>query len=157
MKTHWKKLNNPDYIGAYELMGVCDELKVKIKDVKQMKVKGTDGKEELCTVAFLDGQKPMILNSTNCKTITAIYQTPFIEEWKGKEIILFVAKIKAFGDVVDALRIKPIAPGKEILDSNHPKFADAKKAIQAKSATIEQIKKKYEVSSETENLLKDGN
>lgn len=157
MKTHWKKLNNPDYIGAYELMGVCDELIVKIKEVKQVKVKGSDGKKELCTVAYLYNQKPFIVNSTNAKTITNIYATPFIEDWKDKEIVLFVAQIKAFGDIVDALRVKPIKPQKEVLNDKHPKFADAKKAIQNKSVTMDMIKKKYSIDLQTEKLLTDGN
>ena len=157
MKTHWKKLNNPDYIGAYELMGVCEELTVKIKEVKQVNVKGMDGKEEQCTVAYLDGHKPFIINSTNAKTITKIYNSPFIEDWKDKQITLFVAKIKAFGDTVDALRIKPIKPEKEVLDEFHAKFFDAKKAIQSGSVTMDMIKKKYSIDSQTEKLLNDGN
>lgn len=157
MKTHWKKLNNPDYLGAYELMGVTEELKVKIKEVKKMPVKGMDGKEEQCTVAFLYNQKPLILNSTNCKTIAKIYETPFIEEWKDKEIILYVAKIKAFGDVVDALRIKATKPSKEVLNEKHPKFLDAKKALKSGAVTMAQIKLKYDISEQTEKLLNDAN
>ena len=49
----------------------------------------------------------MILNATNCKVIEKIYGTPFIEDWKGKTITVFVQRIRAFGSDVDALRIKP--------------------------------------------------
>ena len=154
MKTHWKKLNNPDYIGAYELLGVTDELKVKIKEVKKTDVKGMDGKTEQCTVAYLYNQKPMILNSTNCKIITKIYDTPFIEDWKNLEITLVVRKVKAFGDTVDALRIKEAIPEKEQLTPKHPKWMDAKKAI-LNGTSVDQIKKKYSLSKENETLLTD--
>jgi hypothetical protein len=154
MKTHWKKLNNPDYIGAYELLGVTDELIVKIKEVKKVDVKGMDGKTEQCTVAYLYEQKPMILNSTNCKTITRIYDTPFIEEWKDIEIILIVKKVKAFGDVVDALRIKDIKPRLPDLLPDTTLWSEAKKAL-SNGFTIAQIKKKYTLSNNNEKLLTD--
>jgi hypothetical protein len=153
MQTHWKKLNNPEYIGAYELLGVCAELKVKIKTVSQKEVKGADGSKKLCIVADLENQKPLILNATNCKIISKVYGTSFIEDWNGKEIILIVSQVKAFGDVVDALRIKPIKPEKEKLTISHPSFEAAKKSIQTGAAKMDQIKKKYEVSAEVEKLL----
>ena len=35
---------------------------------------------------------------------------PYIEDWNGKYITLYAAKVRAFGDVVEALRIRPKAP-----------------------------------------------
>jgi hypothetical protein len=67
--THWKKLVNPSYIGAY-----CIEADTTFKIVKvtRERVTGENGKQEECTVAHLEGSKPMILNRTNCKTIADI-------------------------------------------------------------------------------------
>jgi hypothetical protein len=109
--THWKKLTNPDYIGAYALTPGQD-LIATIKHVKNEVVTGADGKKEECIVVrFVEPNiKPMILNSTNAKTITKIYETPYIEEWQGKKIQLFADKVKAFGEVVEALRIRPFVP-----------------------------------------------
>jgi len=114
LKTHWKKLRNPNYIGSYELMDGTDnpELIVTIDKVVKEMVKGSDGKDEECTVAYLKDQKPMILNSTNSKTIESIAKSPFIEDWSGQKVMLFVKRIKAFGEFVDALRIKE-APRKQ--------------------------------------------
>ena len=107
-QTHWKKLINPDYIGAYALDPGKD-LTVQISQVRREMVTGADGKKEECTVAYLKDQKPMILNVTNCKTIEKLYG-PYIEDWNGKYITLYAAKVRAFGDVVEALRIRPKAP-----------------------------------------------
>ncbi len=63
-KTHWKKLENPDYIGAYSLENGKD-LIVTIDSVKRELVTGQGGKKEECTIAYLKGQKPFILNRTN--------------------------------------------------------------------------------------------
>jgi hypothetical protein len=104
--THWKKLTNPNYIGAYDLQP-GQEVKITIKSVAKELVKGSDGKEESCIVAKLEGtQKPMILNKTNCKIIAKLLDTPYIEEWTGRSIIIYPAKVKAFGEMVDALRVK---------------------------------------------------
>lgn len=111
MPTHWKKLTNPDYLGAYAFDP--DEEKVgTIAYVREESVVGADGKKEDCTVAhFVEKDlKPLILNATNCKAITKLYKTPFIEDWAGKRILMKVQPVKAFGEVVDAVRIKPEIP-----------------------------------------------
>lgn len=110
-RTHWKKLYNPDYLGAYALDPGKD-LILTIQEVKREVVTGTDGKKEECTVVYFAerGYKPMILNATNAKTIQKIYKTPYIEEWKGKKIQLFADKVKAFGELVEALRIRAYVP-----------------------------------------------
>ncbi|PNX51334.1 MAG: hypothetical protein BV456_03540 [Thermoplasmata archaeon M8B2D] len=110
--THWKKLENPDYLGAYALTPNQD-LIVQIKSVGQEEVYNpSNNKKETCTVArFIDNSiKPMILNVTNCKTISKLYDTPYIEEWTGKYISIYIAKVRAFGDVVEALRIRNKIP-----------------------------------------------
>ena len=111
--THWKKLTNPDYLGAYALEDGKDMV-VTIEYVRSETVTGPDGKREECPVAhFKDGIKPMILNVTNMKTIAKIYGTPFIENWAGKKIQLYVAQVSAFGTVTDALRIREYVPKSE--------------------------------------------
>jgi len=111
-KTHWKKLENPDYLGSYALQPGKD-LIVQIKSVGQEEVYSpTSNKKDVCTVAhFTDSLiKPMILNVTNCKTITKLYDTPYIEDWSGRYISIYISKVKAFGETVEALRIRPKVP-----------------------------------------------
>lgn len=154
-KTHWKKLENPDYIGAYSLDQGKD-LTVTIEAVKRELVTGTGGKKEECTVAYLHGQKPFILNRTNAKTISKIYGTPYIEEWVGKSITLYVAHIKAFGeDNVECLRIRmtkhETLPELKISDTKN--WDKVVKAIQG-GYTIEQIQTKWFISAENIETLK---
>ena len=108
--THWKKLTNPDYLGAYALEPNQD-LIATIKSVANEVVTGADGKKETCLVMrFMEDIKPMILNATNSKTITKLLKTPYIEKWSGRKIQIYSETIKAFGEVVDALRIRPFLP-----------------------------------------------
>lgn len=110
MQTHWKKLTNPNYLGAYSIENGQD-LILTIKNVREEKVVGADGKKDDCVVCyFYENVKPMILNSTNMKTISKLYKTPYIEEWVGKRIQIGVEQVKAFGDIVDALRVRKIIP-----------------------------------------------
>jgi len=107
--THWKKLTNPNYVGAHDLQP-GQELTVVIESVSNELVKMFDGKslkEETCIVAHFKGaKKPMIFNKTNCKIIARNFDTPYIEEWIGKTITIYAAKVKAFGEVTEALRVK---------------------------------------------------
>lgn len=104
--THWKKLTNPNYIGSHDFQP-GQEITVTIESVAKEVVKGMDGKDEQCIVAKVKGaSKPLILNKTNCKIISKVLDTPYIEQWTGGRIILYVAKVKAFGDMVDAIRVK---------------------------------------------------
>lgn len=150
--THWKKLSNPNYLGAYDFEQ-GEKRVVKIKSVAQELVKGVDGKDEQCIVAQLENSKPIILNKTNCKTITKLFQTPHIEEWGGRKITLIVAKVRAFGETVDALRVEAKAPELPELTPSHAKWEQAKSALAAGKVTIEQIKTNYKLSKKHEDEL----
>ncbi len=152
MNTHWKKLTNTDYIGTYSLDPGKD-LTVTIKSVTKQVVRGPDGKQEECIVAVLEGQKPMILNRTNCKMISKLYGTPYIEEWAGKKITLYAAKVRAFGEQVDALRIRDKVPELETLTPTHPKWEAARSAIKSGQVTMEKLEQNYKISSDDKKRL----
>lgn len=143
-KTHWKKLHNPDYLGSYALEP-GQELIATIKTVKNELVTNTDGKKEECVVVhFVEDIKPMILNSTNSKTIQKLYKTPYIEEWQGRKIQLFIDKVRAFGEVVEALRIRPTIPKQTETAKDEPIVcADCKKVIAAFGNMTAQQMAKY--------------
>ena len=109
-QTHWKKLQNPDYLGAYSLEPGQD-LIVTIKLVQNEQVKNERGTEE-CMVAHFEekGVKPMIINTTNAKMIQKLLKTPYIEDWKGHKIQIYAANVKAFGEVMEALRVRNYKP-----------------------------------------------
>lgn len=151
MRTHYKRLRNPDYLGSWDLAdseGRFNPLVVTIGNVTKKYVHDGKGGGDECVVAELVGLKPMILNSTNLKTISKLLNSPFIEDWVGKSIELMVKKVKAFGEMHDALRISPIKPQ---VNKVKPQFTteNFEKAKNA-GATIETIKSRYEISPEIE-------
>ncbi len=113
--THWKKLTNPDYLGAYSLEDGQD-IVLTISNVRQEAVTGPEGKQEQCLVCYWKEQaKPMILNVTNSKMIEKLLKTPYIEEWSGKRIQIGAEKVKAFGEIVDALRVRSFLPEEVVI------------------------------------------
>ena len=152
--THWKKLQNPLYLGSYDFQP-NEERTVTVKDVKREMVKGQDGTEEHTIVYFVENYKPMIMNATNSKMLTKLSESPYVEKWIGTSFKLVVVKIKAFGEFIDALRIKSEKVVKLlpelVLDS--PNFIKVKDAIKSGKATIEQVETKYKVSEEVRNAI----
>ena len=109
-ETHWKKLINPDYLGAYSLEPGQDMI-LTIKQVRKEVITGTGGKKEECIVChWQENQKPMILNVTNCKTIAKLTKTPFIEKWAGTKVQIYSDMTKFGGEMVECLRIRSKAP-----------------------------------------------
>ena len=118
-ETQWTQNFNYKYTGAYELKQGETKV-VTIARTCTEEVMDTSGKKQMCFVAYFEGQsKPMVLNKTNCKTIEKLY-SPIIEKWIGKQICLESKQVKAFGDVVDALRVKNIVPRTSKVDITIP-------------------------------------
>ena len=73
--THWKKLINPDYLGAYSLEPGQDMV-LTIRQVKKEMITGTDGtKAERIVCYWQEEQKTMILHVTNGKMIARLLKT----------------------------------------------------------------------------------
>lgn len=151
--THFKKLQNPTYLGSYDFEQ-GEERIVTIRSIVVEAVIGSDGKKDDCTVCYFNEPcKPMILNSTNLKMIAKLSDTPYIENWIGKQFKIVVQKVRAFGEVHDALRIKSEKVVKPTLTIGSANFEACKKALQSKQYTMEQVKSRYDVTAEVEAQL----
>jgi hypothetical protein len=95
------------------------------------------------------------LNATNFKNIAKAHGSNFIEDWIGKKVSIYITSVKAFGSVVDALRIKPSAPKiekPELLPDN-PKFESIKAKLKSGETTIDTVKQYFNISDNTLKLL----
>lgn len=159
MKTHFKKMQNPNYIGSWDLVqddGTFKEISLQIKQVKKEMVHDGKGGTEECTVVHFLKSKPMVCNSTNLKMIAKVLGSNFIEDWQGQSVVIGVEKVKAFGEIHDALRVRNKKATKPELTAEHPNFESAKKAIAGGTYTIADVKAKYSISPEVEALLQKG-
>jgi len=162
-KTHYKKVRDVNYIGAFELMngdGTTNEMVAVIEGVKKEELKNAEKNQGM--VLYLKGQKPMIVNSVNAKNITKALGSPFIEDWIGKPITLYVIKIRAFGENMEALRVRDVAPKIALPDLplNSKAHAGTLEAVikgrTTKEAAIDFLKSKYTVSGEIIKSIEDA-
>lgn len=136
-KTHWKQLINPDYLGAYALPD-GEDMTVTIDYVQNEVVTGSGGKKEECTVAHLVGQKPLILNVTNSKSIHKLYG-PYIEDWRGRQITLYASTTKLAGEMVECLRIRPKVAEKAKQNISDKRLEAAIESIRKGDYTLEKL------------------
>ena len=147
-KTHWREFHPTDYIGAHAFEPGEEKI-LTIKNAKKERVKDSSGKTEQCLVVhWKEDQQPMIVNVTNSKSITKVAGSPYIEEWTGVAVSLYTTEVSAFGETVEAVRVRQTAPQiqKPELTPDHPKWGDAVKAIADGSTTIEQARRHYRIS-----------
>lgn len=112
-KTHWKKTTNPHYLGSFAF-NPDEEKAVTIASVGEEEVTNPaePDKKELCIVAHFRQPDvlPLILNTTNKKAISRLVGSPYIEDWAGAGILLCVQRVPAFGEIVEAVRVRPVKP-----------------------------------------------
>ena len=103
---------NPNYLGSWDLEELPSREIVLVIDRITDEEVVVNGKEENCTVCHWTDKayKPMILNVTNKKMLCRLYKTKETEKLKGKAVCIGIEKVKAFGDIHDALRIKSVIP-----------------------------------------------
>lgn len=166
-KTHWKKLTNPDFLGSWDF-SEGEERILTIKKITQGEVTGEGGKTDECVVAHFSSGLPMVLNATNMKAITIAYRSPIIEDWIGKPISVHVEKVKAFGDIWDALRVSTEAPKgggkvkakqKPMLKKDSPEYERVVSYLKGNTkkdfeTVFSDIESKYKVSSTLKGQLK---
>lgn len=111
-KTPWKKIvSDPDYLGEADF----DEGEEKVVTIDRVqssvKIKTAEGTSEKAVVYFREKIKPMILNVSRAKAISKVARSKFVDDWPGVSIQLFIDdNVKAFGDVVSAVRVRPTKP-----------------------------------------------
>lgn len=73
------------------------------------------GTKKGLVVHFKEEELGMVLNVTNATTIAEVTGTDIMQEWVGKKISVGTSKVKAFGQVHDAIRVRNVKPDEELL------------------------------------------
>lgn len=150
-KHHYRNVFKSDHLGSADLEDLIEKgskLIFTIKEVKQEFGAKVAGKKIDANIAYFNESiKPMVLNATNSKIIRTFAGSPMVEDWKNIIIELYIDEnVQMKGERTQGVRIRPIQPKLEVKVFTEEMFERAKKA----NATIENIKKSYEVSSEIE-------
>lgn len=153
VRTHWKKLVDPRYIGAYALPNGND-LTVTIELVQSEEITMMGGKKEVHSIMYLKGQKPMILNATNSKSIHRLYG-PYIEDWVGKQITLHASTAKLGGEMVECLRIRPSVPVREKKPISGERLTAALEQIKAGTYTLAKLRAGFALTDDQKTVVSD--
>ena len=154
-KTHWRVFHPSKYIGAADFKE--GERKIlTIAKAGREGVKDNKGAEDVCLVVhFKEDEKPLICNVTNSKAIDKVCGSPMIEDWAGVKIELYTTTVTAFGDQMEAVRVKPTAPRTEKpnLTKTHSAYTKVVSAV-ADGYTRDQVEEKYTVTDEVWDSIK---
>lgn len=151
VKTHWKQLIDPRFLGVYALPN-GEDMTVTIKYVQKETITMMGGKKEDHSLAYMVETKPLILNSTNSKTIEKLYG-PYIEDWAGKRITLYASTTKLGSEMVECLRIRAKVPAvvKETLTD--ARMTKAVEAVKKGDFSAETLRVKYALTPAQEASL----
>lgn len=111
-KTHWKKVvSDPNYLGEADFQEGEEKIATIARVAQNETVQTAEGSSKKAVVHFKEPLKPMILNVSRSKAIEKVAGSPFFEDWPGTTVQLYIEHgIKAFGDVVSAVRVRPRKP-----------------------------------------------
>jgi hypothetical protein len=158
-KTHYRKAFNSPYLSSADIV---EPMTFTIKSVSLDLDKTKKTKELFNTIYWQEKHirpgeelKPMILNATNSKTLKSLTGSPFIEDWAGTAITVYVDPSVRFGkDTVEGLRVSTERPNliKPSLTKGTEVW-DRAVAYYQKTQKLDKVKQNYSVSEELEAEL----
>ncbi len=106
----FRKYMDKNYLGSWDVPE-GEDLVLTVDHCERNEVQNERGSEKKLVMYFKEnGYKPMILNTVNSEAISEAYGSKRVEDWEGKKIAITTEKVKAFGSLKDALRIRPYKP-----------------------------------------------
>lgn len=96
------------YVAAADLNGKTVTLTIKAVTLEEM-VTHKDERVKKPVVWFERATKGLVLNVTNAKIIAALYGDE-TNDWLGQRISIYPTRVKAFGQLQDAIRVREEVP-----------------------------------------------
>lgn len=124
---------------------------IKINSIQEETLQTRDG-DKIYLCATLEGlDKPFRMNATICKSCKKAFKTPDLDSWVGKYISVYVQRdLKAFGELHDVLRVRPVAPKPPIVSP--PADKTQLEAIRKGFKAINQDEQDYLKKAKLNNL-----
>lgn len=105
---HWKSMMDRDYIYAFDLQG--KDVTVTIDRVTAGELTSAGGRKAKKPLCYFQGKtKPLAMNSTNCKTVAALYGND-CALWAGKRVTIYPTTCTMGAETVDCIRVRPVIP-----------------------------------------------
>lgn len=119
------------YVKAGDLNGRAVTLTIKELKIEKM---GHGAEEERKPVLYFDkATKGLVLNRTNAMIIAGLYGNE-TDDWRGKRITIYPTKVRAFGAMHDAIRVR-----EEIPAQPKPQVQPAQQVEEAEIDDVEDV------------------
>ena len=110
-KTHYRKAFKSSHLGVADLEDLLEsgsDLVFNITEVKQqlgVMVAGRKGDHNIAY--FAEDIKPLVLNVTNSKVLKTIGGSPFVEDWSGIRVQLYIdSDVRFKKELVSGVRLR---------------------------------------------------
>ena len=151
MKTHYRKAFDSPYLSSADIV---EPTVLTIARVTLEKDKTKKSGDIFNTAYFEERElrpgeklKPMILNATNSKTMKGITGSPFLEDWSGVKVTVFVDKNVRFGkESVEGLRISPARVTKPLLTPDKTQAWNNAKAAYMRDGNLDAVMSRMDIS-----------
>jgi hypothetical protein len=152
-KISWKTMKKSPYLTS-AAFGGKDRIVLTIAKATQGMTEGLAENTPHNIIHFVEqGYKPMLVNSTNAKTISFLAGSEYIEDWAGTVIELYtIDGVKAFGAIHDGvLRVsrKKVVLKKPEMYTEHKQYNTVIAKLESGDTTWDIVEKYYEVKPET--------
>lgn len=129
VNRHWKNFLDKEYLGSHNLEKGEEMLLTIEKFVGEETVKTADGDKVKQVLYFKEDAPKLIINISNGNVLSALYGS-HPDQWIGKHIQVYVANVKAFGKMQDAIRIRDFIPRRTIDTTQYVAKINAAKDVE---------------------------
>lgn len=107
--SHYQEYFN-NFLGGWSFSNGDETLTISSVGEEEMFDAQTGGKKKGLCIRFKERDLPMVLNKTNASMIAEVTGSDAMRDWIGKQIIVGTERVKAFGKVSQAIRVRPDKP-----------------------------------------------
>lgn len=118
-----------NFLGAWSFSNGDEVLTISEVSEETMYDAQTGSQKTGLCIRFEEKTLPMVLNKTNAAMIAQVTGTSYMHDWKGKKIAVGTEKVRAFGKVTQAIRVRDTVPA----------VAEAEPATEAQKKRIREL------------------
>lgn len=150
-KTHYRKAFDSPYLSSADIVEptILTISRAVLENDKTKKTKDVFNTAYFEEKELRPGEKlkPMILNATNSKMMKSITGSPFLEDWAGVKVTVFVDKNVRFGkESVEGLRISPARVTKPSLTPDKTQAWNNAKAAFKRDGNLTAVMSRMDIS-----------
>ncbi|MFI8704838.1 hypothetical protein [Citrobacter braakii] len=160
-KTHYRKAFDSPYLSSADIVEptILTISRAVLENDKTKKTKDVFNTAYFEEKELRPGEKlkPMILNATNSKMLKSITGSPFLEDWAGVKVTVFVDKNVRFGkESVEGLRISPARVTKPALTPDKTQAWNNAKAAFKRDGNLTAVMSRMDISeAHRQQLIKE--